>query len=357
MKAAVIGCGRMGAFTSDSVRLFSPECWLPLAHAEAIVAEPDLELVALCDANADNLAKARTAYDGVAGFGDHQVLADAVQLDLVGIATRTPGRADIIRTLFERGTRAFHIEKPLCNSVAELEVLTPILKRDDVFATYGTVRRFLHIYEKGRELAESGRFGPLVEVRANFGAGALYWTQPHAIDLILFAARGRAVTGVQARFDRLDEGETPGEVVNDPVLQSATIWFEDGVAGHIGRAPGLDLVMSCESGEITVASDGRRLLVAEQQGDDPYLVRGPYEGDIGGSGPQGTQAPIAQLAACLRGDAEAIAANRVVKRDILLGQRLAFAMIASHRKASRIVGADEIGRDLRILARTGRFSA
>jgi hypothetical protein len=42
---------------------------------------------------------------------------------------------------------------------------------------------------------------------------------------------------------------------------------------------------------------------------------------------------------------------------MLLGQRLAFAMVASHDQGSRIVGPDEMDPDLRILARTGAFSA
>ncbi len=352
IKAAVIGCGRMGAFTSESVKRFSPPCWFPLAHAEAIAAHPDLELAALCDASSDNLARARDAYGDPPGYLDYRALAEEVRPGLVGIATRTIGRADIIRTLHAHGTRAFHVEKPLCNSVAELDALTPILQSPDVHATSGAVRRFFGIYRVACDLVRSGRFGRLVEVRANFGAGALYWTQPHAVDLILFAAEGRDVAGVQARFDRLDPGETPGAVQNDPVVQSATIWFDDGVAGHIGRAPGLDLVLSCENGEVTVASDGRALLIAEQRGDDPYLVREQLP-DSPHTGPQGTLAPISELAACLTGDARAIAANAHNKADILRGQRVAFAAIESHRRGSAIVGLDDVDPALSISARTG----
>jgi scyllo-inositol 2-dehydrogenase (NAD+) len=356
-KAAVIGCGRMGAFTSESVRRFSPACWFPLAHAEAIMAHPDLELAALCDADPANLERARAAYGNVPGYTDYRLLAEEVRPDLAGIATRTIGRADITQALHAHGTRAFHIEKPLCNSVAELEALTPLLESPDVFATYGTVRRFFHIYRAARDLVRSGRFGKLLEIRANFGAGALYWVQPHAIDLILFAAEGREVTGVQARFDRLDPGESPDEVLNDPVIQSATIWFDDGVAGHIGRAPGLDLVLSCELGEVMVASDGRGILIAEPRGEDPYLAREPWTGDVPGQGPEGSLAPIAQLAACLAGDADAIAANASVKRDILRGQRLAFAMIDSHRQGSAIVPVPASPPPLFITARTGTNAA
>ena len=58
MDAAVIGCGRMGAFTSEGVRKFAPECWFPLAHAEAIEAADGLDLVALCDPSEEGLARA-----------------------------------------------------------------------------------------------------------------------------------------------------------------------------------------------------------------------------------------------------------------------------------------------------------
>lgn len=353
MKAAVIGCGRMGAFTSESVRRFAPPCWFPLAHADAIAAHPKLELAALCDANPDSLARACAAYGDPPGFTDHRELAEVIRPELASIATRTIGRAEVIQTLSHNGTRAFHIEKPLCNSVAELAELDTLFARNDIFATYGAVRRHFAIYQAARALVDSGRFGRLVEVRANFGAGALYWTQPHAIDLLLFAAAGREVSGVQARLGPLEPGERPGEVVNDPLVQSATIWFEDGVAGQIGRAPGCDLVLSCERGEVTVTSDGGNLWIAEPHGDDPYLVRAPIAGTVATSAPQGTFAPISQLAACLSGDDQAEAANAVVKRDIVLGQRIAFALVQSHLEGSRMVQLVDIDPHLRVLARSG----
>jgi scyllo-inositol 2-dehydrogenase (NAD+) len=353
MKAAVIGCGRMGAFTGESVRRFAPDCWFPLAHAEAIREHPDLDLVALCDPNQESLTRAQEAYGHPAGYLDYRRLAQEIKPDLVGIATRTMGRADIIQGLFETGTRAFHIEKPLCNSVAELAALEQLFGGHGVFATYGAVRRHFHIYRQAHDLVSSGRFGALLEIRVNFGSAALFWTHPHTIDLVLFAAGHRTVTGVQARFETVEPGQGPDEIDNDPIIQAATIWFDDGVAGHIGRAPGLDLVMSCEQGEVAVASDGRGILIAEQRGDDPYLVREVLEGLPPPSGPQGSLAPISQLADCLRGDPAAGAANAVIRRDILSGQRLAFAMVQSHREGSRITSPADLPPDLRILARTG----
>lgn len=353
MKAAVVGCGRMGAFTSAGVRQYAPSAWLPLAHAEAIVAHGGLELAALCDASADNLARAQAAYGNPPGYTDVEALARDVRPDLVGIATRTIGRAAIIQILFEHGTRAFHIEKPLCNSVAELGAIERIFAQDDVFATYGAVRRYFHIYAYAVAMAHSGQFGELLEVRANFGPGALYWVQPHAVDLILYAARGRQVEGVQARLLDVREGDVPGVIASDPVVGAASIWFEGGLAGHIGRAPGFDLMLSCARGEIAVRSDGRRIDLLVQRGDDPYLVAEIDSPVPLAEGPQGALAPITQLVACLRSDSAAMAANRINKRDILLGQAISFAMVESHRQGSRIVTFDDVAADLVVMAKTG----
>lgn len=357
IKAAVVGCGRMGAFTSEGVKRWAAECWFPLAHAEAIAAHSDLELAGLCDASPDNLARAQAAYGNPPGFADVEALAAQVRPALVGIATRTIGRADIIETLYEAGTRAFHIEKPLCNSVEELQRLEAIFARDDVFVTYGTVRRFFHICEQARALVRFGRFGPLREIRANMGAGALYWVHPHSIDWILFAAEGRAVTGVQSRMGEIEAGERTGDVMNDPIVESASIWFDDGIAGHIGRGPGLDLVLSCEAGEVIVRSDGRCLEIAESRDGDPYFTRERWPHPPEGQGPQGALGPIAQLAACLAGDAQAIAANRIAKNDIIRGQGIAFAMVQSHREGSRIVEPGAVDPAIRVFARTnGNFA-
>ena len=45
MKAGVIGCGRMGAFTSKGVIKHAPDCWFPLSHIESFIAHPKIELI------------------------------------------------------------------------------------------------------------------------------------------------------------------------------------------------------------------------------------------------------------------------------------------------------------------------
>ena len=358
MKAAVVGCGRMGVFTSESIRQYAPSCWLPQSHADAIAAHPDLSMAALCDPNADTLARASALYPRAEIFTDYRSLLDRFTPAVAGIATRTAGRATIIRDFASAGTRALHVEKPLCNSVAELVELETCFERSDFFVTYGTLRRFFGIYAHAVDIANSGRLGELREIRVDAGSGPLLWTHPHSIDLILFAAGERRPVSVQAIFGEIVDGETPGTVENDPEVLSASIWFEDGIAGHFGRSMGSAVHLHCARGTVSVLANGARVTISELVGEDPYPVQTLAEPlEALPHGPGGSLAPISQLVGCIRGDETAIAANRKVKRDILLGQRILFAMLGSARSFGALYSLWDLDADMAIRGRTGEFYA
>lgn len=352
-RAAVIGCGRMGAFTSAAVRQYAPSCWFPLAHAEAVQAHGGIELVALCDPSPDGLARAQAFYGIERGYADHRALLAAEKLDLVTVATRTIGRTAIIADCHDVGVRALHVEKPLCNSVAELDRIENLQAGGDLFLTYGTVRRFFPVYRQATALANGGEHGPLREVRATLGRGALYWTHAHAVDLILMAAGERRVESVQARLASVERAAGSMTIGNDPVIEAATIWFEDGVAGHIGRAPGMDLILSCQSAEFTVLNDGESLVMSDYSTADPYPARQPVTDGYDPDQSAGTLAPIRELVACLDGDEAARQSNAANRRAILTGQRILFAMVQSHLEGGRSVTLDAVDPAMLIEARTG----
>lgn len=351
LNAAVIGCGRMGAFTSESVIRHAPRCWLPLSHAEAICSHPRLRLAALCDTDAAMLQRAGDKYQVAHRYEDPRKLLDAERPALLGLATRTVGRAELIEHAIAAGIRAIHAEKPLCNSVTELQRLREAFRRDEVFVTWGAIRRFFGVYRQALALAETGRYGALREIRVNFGSAPLFWTHPHSIDLLLFGAAGRRVVGVQARLaDVTTEGRATA-VDSDPRVVSAGVYFDDGLAGHITQALGADFILSCADAEIAVRADGARLEVyAAGEAVYPTARELAIEDS---EAPGGTLGPVSQLVACLDGDAGAIAANAAVKRDILDAQSIAFAMLQSHLEGSRGVEPSALDPAIVIMARTG----
>jgi scyllo-inositol 2-dehydrogenase (NAD+) len=343
----------MGAFTSETLHGQIPDFWFPLSHAEAVLRHERLQLNALCDTSAEAVAKAAKAYHVVATYIDARKLLDDVRPQLLCIATRTVGRADLMLDAAEMGVRAMHVEKPLCNSVSELDRLTTLLSRGDVFTTYGAVRRFMSVYRFAKRLADSGRYGPLREIRVNFGTAALYWTHPHSVDLILFAAGSRRVTGVQCRLSGVVAGSTQTEIENDPTIASATLYFEDGVTGIITQALGADLVLCCKDAEIAVRANGARVEIYSSRDGAIFPSARPFDGPLPVADAEGTFAPISELVGCLDGEASAVAHNAVNRRDILLGQQILFALVQSHLENSRIVAPDAADPNMVIHARTG----
>ena len=365
LSAAVIGCGRMGVFTSTNMRAYSPAFWFPLAHAEAFAEAEGVDLTALCDPSQEALLHAGEHYGVTRRHTDHGAMLAGGAPDLAGIATRTLGRAAIIEDCITAGTRALHIEKPLCNSPEELDRLEPLLSRQDVFATLGALRRHLAPYREVMARARSGMFGALRAAYCEFGESPLFWTHPHAVDLILMAAGGARVEAVEARLGPVTrEG---ARVINDPAVLSADIWFEGGFSGHITRLPGTDFRLACENGQFAVLNNGHQLWQKGRKADeraasgnpagaDPYpqptLIDLPDTG-----GPRGALPAIGQLVAALRGDPKARSENAAIKRDIITGQRILFAIVQSHLEGGAPVAPDAIDPDMFIEARTGALPA
>lgn len=350
-KGGVIGCGRMGAFTSEIMRKHALSCWHPLNHAEAMRLHPHIDLAALCDIDRETLTTAGKVHGVDRLYRDPDSMLAEEKPDIIAIATRTIGRAELIEKAIGSGVRAIHTEKPLCNTVAEVERLAGYLSDPDLFVTFGTIRRFFPLFEQARELAHSGQYGAVREIRVALGPGALYWSHPHSIDLILFLVGDRVLEGVQARLSGVELDRST--VISDPIVDSATLYFSEGVIGHITRAIGYSFTITCENAEIIVARDGDSLSILACPKGDIYPELTPYPHPRTNLGPGGSYGPIAMLASCLLGDSAAVGQNAVVKEDIILGQRIAFAMVQSHREGSRILLPKDVDDNLAVLARSG----
>jgi predicted dehydrogenase len=354
LKAAVIGCGRMGASTSENMRIYSPTCWFPLSHIEAIQASEFLKLEAICDTNTDLLEKIKKQYRVNNIFTDYRLLLDNFIPDILTIATRTPIRPEIIKYGISRSVKGFHIEKPLCNSIAQLEELQGLSEKNGINYTYGTLRRYFSIYHRAKALVTSGELGALKQITINFGSSPLFWTHPHSVDMILFFAENRSVDGVQAKLDNLIQGNTDYHIESDPSVISASIYFNDGVTGIITQNAGSDVILSCTKGEIIIEANGRSIITRRHKGEDPYFTYPAHRKFIRDNKPEGTMKALSYLYQSIHDNHKHIDLS---EHPIFLGQRILFAFVQSHIDQSRIIKLDEINKDLYVLAKSGALVA
>ncbi len=356
LTSAVIGCGRMGAFTNENVRKYSPSCWLPLSHIEALLASDQIDIQAICDVNTELLSKARNTYHIKNTYSDYQQLLDEVQPEILCIATRTPDRADIIKAGIASGVKGFHIEKPLCNSMSQLHELAVLADQYSTSFSYGTVRRYFSIYQQAKNIIDSGRFGKLTQIQINFGSAPLFWTHPHSVDLILFFAGNRTLLSTQAKLNNFVIGKNPMYVESDPTIESATLYFSNDLTGIIGKTNGMDVILSCTEGEVIIEGDGRSIICRSQQGNDPYY---PYPGIADTYKEQsleGTYSAIKHLIDGVNNTMQEKSSN-IQSHHIFLGQRALFSFVQSHLTNSQIIPIDDIDEDIFILAKSGDFVA
>jgi predicted dehydrogenase len=343
----------MGAFTDEAVRRNAPAIWLPLSHSEAMISQPEITLVALCDIDARLLGRARAQFGVEKGYRDYNTLIEEISPDVLGVATRTPDRPAIVESALAGGVHALHLEKPLCNGVEQLTKLERLLAKQDIACTYGTLRRYFPVYRRARELARSGRFGTLQQIQVCFGPAALFWTHPHSVDMLLFMAGDAEVERVSARLSSgiAIEGS---RVDGDPVVRSALLEFSNGVTGLISECGGYDVILSCSEGTITVESDGHRIRSRSGDGKSAYWHVTDLDPGQEGQAAQasgGTRLALDRLVSALRGEnAAQVSAD---KHAIVDGQRMLFACVQSHLAGGAAVDPRHLDPDLWITGRTG----
>ena len=350
-RGAVIGCGRMGAFTSNLMLKWAPSCWHPLSHCEAMIKTQGIDLIAVCDIDVKQVKLAQAHFAGIIGFHNYEEMINNICPDIIGIATRTPERAKIINFSAKNGVRGLHIEKPLCNRISELDLITKIFESPNLVCTYGALRRYIPIFSYARDLVRSGRFGQLEEIQICFGSSPLMWTHAHSFDLLSFYADDSDIITVSARFNDHGIKRSGAYIDGDPLVESVTVQFANQVTGLISQMGGNDVVLSCRYGSVAVESGGRRIICRESLGgDDPYWEKRTVETFLSEYG--GTQLAIERLVKGLHGHSKLQAT--LDKKAILAGHRALFASVQSHLEGGRAICPSNLDPLLEISGKNSR---
>ncbi|HZU83465.1 MAG TPA: Gfo/Idh/MocA family oxidoreductase [Polyangiaceae bacterium] len=352
LRAAVIGCGRIGTYTLPEVRSALPPGWLPLNHAEAIRSQDDLELVAVCDVVPDHVDRARRIHGVDRGYSDYRTLVDEEHPDVLAIATRTAGRCDIVAYAAERGVRGMHVEKPLGTNLRDVRRALDAVRANGVALTYGTTRRFMEAYREARAIVQRGDIGTPEQIIVQHGRGLLLWSHPHSADLLVFFAGEASVAGVQAQCTIAQADPGGLHVDEDPFVESAFVRFASGMTGLITSGGGNDTLVSGTHGTVTVAADGAWIETRRRErDDDAYPTR--WSRSTPRIAQSGTQRAFAELAAAVGG----ARAPSISLAEIEASQQIVLLAAWSSLHEGRMVTPAELPLDFTVAgAFRGRYA-
>jgi len=148
----------------------------------------DVNLVAICDINEENLDRVFTQFNAKEKFTDYTHMIKKVPLDAVFIFTPPPVTADAALNCLSEGLNVF-IEKPPGTNLEETKKLARLAKKKGCKTMVGFNRRFCPLIRKAKEMVE--RKGQIVQALATFhkkvGYGDdLVWDIIHSIDTLRY---------------------------------------------------------------------------------------------------------------------------------------------------------------------------
>ena len=340
-RAAVIGCGRMGAFIDNESA--SPLAW---SHAAGYVACPRTELAALADQRADVMDRAGERY-GVPPerrYRDYREMLARERPDIVSVATQPEQRAELVIYAAEHGARAIYAEKPMAASLAQADAMVAATERHGVAFNMGTNRRWEAPYAVMKDLIHGGRYGRLLSMTIHQGHG-LFNMGSHVFDLFQWLNDDQPVEWVQFHLTRGGDDLDDGLLDSDP-NGGGRLQFANGVtafAADSGRPFEVEVV--CERAVFgSLGLDGEFLLRepggANHRGN-PTLRPGtfpPFTRD------SSTVNLITDLAHALDTGQPPRGGVRVARANT----ELIFACIESHRRGGARVALPLEGSDLRL---------
>jgi predicted dehydrogenase len=189
------------------------------AYLRHLVAMPDVELVAVQDADAGLVARRAAEVGSPTTFTDYRKMLATTRPDFVVALGRHRQMAAIAHDLLDQGF-PFLMEKPMGMNAPEVEAVAAKAARLGAFAAVPLAQRYAPFATRARALIAAGRFGPLshIYVRINrpgperyrawdcawmldpaeAGGGCLRNLGSHGLDMFLHLTGEEAqVTGAQ----------------------------------------------------------------------------------------------------------------------------------------------------------------
>lgn len=142
----------------------------------AFLGFPDLQIVAVCDVDKNNVNNAKKTVDGrysnadCKTYGDFRELIARPDIDAISLATPDHWHGAIAVAAAKAGKDIFG-EKPITHSLAEGRALADTVKRYGRVWQTGSWQRSVRNFRYAAELVRNGRIGKVVKVEVGLPAG------------------------------------------------------------------------------------------------------------------------------------------------------------------------------------------
>ena len=270
------------------------------AYLRHLVAMPDVELVAIHDADAGLVAKRAAEVGSPPTFTDHRNMLATTRPDFVVALGRHRQMAGIAHELLDLGY-PFMMEKPMGINAAEVAAVAAKAAKLNAFVAVPLAQRYGVFAKRARGLLAAGRLGPLshLYVRINrprppryrawdcawmldpaeAGGGCLRNLGSHGLDMFLHLTGEEAqVTGAQLSRRAQDQ---PVEDYASVMLRSASGILgtvevgngfpRDGTDGE-WKVAGREAILTFKDGVMKLATDKGDETFPDQDTVAPYFI-------------------------------------------------------------------------------------
>jgi len=229
VRMALIGCGGLGRRHGLNMNII-----------------PGVELVALCDANAESAqALATELGTDPSVYSCHQTMFEKEELDAVAIVTPNHTHARLTVDAAEAGLHVF-CEKPMALNLEQCDAMIEATNRAGVMLMIGYVRRYQAHFRELKRLVSAGELGDVLMAHAiRFGMGpgggvggwqlkketygGLFSLYSHELDqLVWLAGDARAVQAT------MRSGDDPDNTVEEGI--AIGLEFQSGAIGSLASS-------------------------------------------------------------------------------------------------------------------------
>lgn len=320
MRAGIVGLTEIAAARAGSSSpLYGV---IQSSHASSLADYPDVEVVGVCDLNADLVERFRTAWadrwPNVRGFTDFRQLLAEGPLDLLSVCTSDHVHADIVVEACRAGVRAIFCEKPIATSLRDADRMIAAAQDSGTLLSIDHTRRWQPLYQHARKCLRVGDVGEIRRVVGTLGGprAMLFRNGTHLIDTILMLVES-APEWVFAELDPGFEqyGEYRGDGGRDPASEpggSGYIHFQNGVRAFVnaskGTIPGFSIEVFGSMGRLELSD--REVVLYRDDGTQQSL-QPPVPPKVG------IAAGVDELVRCLAGEPVELSSPPTSSREVL----------------------------------------